>query len=356
MAQQTIGCVSRPDASALLQLGCPTTPTDKGLLNAKVQLSSDDVFGLAGNTMTPGMTVYNTATTEGPNGVRPGLYTWDGTRWLSNTAGEYVWVNSTATGNSTAANSGAKGANSVAVGGNALATGSSAIAIGPQSAALGDESVAMGMNAAANASGGVAIGSGATVQQAGGVAIGAGSVSNTAAGVAGYVPTGATSAQTASIQATTSTQAAVSVGNAASGQYRQISGVAAGTADSDAVNVSQLKAVGGDSRQYTDEQVDKVGGESRQYTDHQISAVRGDLSQLKGGAYSGVAAATALTMIPDVDLGRTVSVGFGTAYYKGYQALAIGGTVRLMQNLKARAGAGISSGNTTFGVGASYQW
>ncbi len=76
----------------------------------------------------------------------------------------------------------------------------------------------------------------------GGVALGSGSVASTAAGVAGCVPGGASAQQQAAVNATTSTQAAVSVGDAANGQYRQITGVAAGTADSDATNVAQLEA------------------------------------------------------------------------------------------------------------------
>jgi autotransporter adhesin len=91
----------------------------------------------------------------------------------------------------------------------------------------------------------VALGAGTNVTQAGGVALGAGSVASTAAGVAGYVPPSATDSQRIAIGATTSTLAAVSVGDAANGQFRQINGVAAGAADSDAVNVSQLKAVQG---------------------------------------------------------------------------------------------------------------
>jgi autotransporter adhesin len=80
------------------------------------------------------------------------------------------------------------------------------------------------------------------VQQMGGVALGAGSVASTASGVAGYVPEGAGAQQAAAVRATTSTQGAVSVGDAGNGQFRQITGVAAGTADSDAANVAQLKA------------------------------------------------------------------------------------------------------------------
>ncbi|SNR98227.1 Head domain of trimeric autotransporter adhesin, partial [Methylobacillus rhizosphaerae] len=91
--------------------------------------------------------------------------------------------------------------------------------------------------------GAVALGSDTRVTVPGGVALGRYAVASTAEGVAGYVPPGATAAQAAAITATTGTLAAVSVGDAANGQYRQITGVAAGAADSDAVNVAQLRAV-----------------------------------------------------------------------------------------------------------------
>jgi hypothetical protein len=43
---------------------------------------------------------------------------------------------------------------------------------------------------------------------------------------------------------------------------------------------------------------------------------------------------TALTMIPDVDQGKTIAVGVGSANYKGYQATALGASARITQNLK----------------------
>ncbi|MFG1428246.1 YadA-like family protein [Roseixanthobacter glucoisosaccharinicivorans] len=121
--------------------------------------------------------------------------------------------------------------------------GAQSIVIGTQAtSATGASSIAIGAGATtASVSNGVALGTGATVGVAGGVALGQGAVANTAAGLDGYVPTGASSAN--AIAATKSTLAAVSVGDAASGQFRQINGVAAGTADSDAANVAQVKAV-----------------------------------------------------------------------------------------------------------------
>ena len=88
----------------------------------------------------------------------------------------------------------------------------------------------------------VSIGHNANVTVAGGVALGSGSVASVDKGVAGYDPsTKASSTDTSS--AWKATEAAVSVGDASKGITRQITGVAAGAADTDAVNVAQLKKV-----------------------------------------------------------------------------------------------------------------
>ncbi|WP_441562246.1 S-layer homology domain-containing protein [Colibacter massiliensis] len=88
----------------------------------------------------------------------------------------------------------------------------------------------------------VAIGHNANVTAAGGVALGFGSIASTAAGAAGYDPkTGGASSDASSTWK--ATQAAVSVGDAANNVTRQITGVAAGAQDTDAVNVAQLKQV-----------------------------------------------------------------------------------------------------------------
>ncbi|NOG31356.1 hypothetical protein HLB35_05505 [Halomonas sp. TBZ9] len=89
------------------------------------------------------------------------------------------------------------------------------------------------------------MGNGADVTIAEGVALGNGAVATTGAGIQGYNPlTGAADGTDAAIAATESTTGALAVGDAANGVYRQITGVAAGATDTDAVNVSQLKALG----------------------------------------------------------------------------------------------------------------
>lgn len=116
---------------------------------------------------------------------------------------------------------------------------------GRGSSTVGNYNVALGQsaNAGVSVNRSVALGNQAQVQVDDGVALGAGSIASVAAGQTGYIPVGALAAQETAINATTSTLAGVSVGDAQNSVFRQIHGVAAGTVDSDAVNVSQLRAV-----------------------------------------------------------------------------------------------------------------
>ncbi|ABE75006.1 YadA-like family protein [Psychrobacter cryohalolentis] len=142
----------------------------------------------------------------------------------------------------------ASGENAIAIGKNSLATGSQAIGVGSRAgnggAAYGDNADAGGttMSATLTVIEGTAIGNGSIVNVNNGVALGSKSVANrTATGLGTvFVPT---SASGLAIESTRSTVlGAVSVGNNADGN-RQIVNVAAGRDDSDAVNVSQLRAL-----------------------------------------------------------------------------------------------------------------
>lgn len=110
--------------------------------------------------------------------------------------------------------------------------------------ASGEHSVAIGSYAKATTNNSLAFGKNATANIENGVALGSDSVTTAAAGIAGYNPadsrTDKYSTQAGAIG--TSTLAAVSVGNGTTAT-RQITGLAAGTADTDAVNVAQLKNV-----------------------------------------------------------------------------------------------------------------
>ncbi|MCR9121581.1 MAG: hypothetical protein NXH91_04860 [Phyllobacteriaceae bacterium] len=109
-----------------------------------------------------------------------------------------------------------------------------AIGNGASTAAGSTGAVALGLRGSVTAVDGVAIGRDSTASAAGGIALGAGTVANRA-GMAG-------ANETFSGTSVASTAGALSVG--AAGAERQITNVAGGTADTDAVNLRQLRAVG----------------------------------------------------------------------------------------------------------------
>ena len=138
----------------------------------------------------------------------------------------------------------------IALGGNSQVLMASGVAIGTQAQAQGEQSVALG--------------AGAVASHASSVALGSGSITTVGA-QAGYTATGLTTLQTSVGE--------VGVGTAQGS--RQITGVAAGSAPNDAVNVSQLGGAITQANQYTDTAVNNIGGN--------VSQVLNDVTNIKNG-------------------------------------------------------------------------
>ena len=139
----------------------------------------------------------------------------------------------------------ASGVNSIAIGMQSQAAGEAGIAEGAAARAGGKYGVALGRTTKANAEAATALGSAAEANIAEGVALGASSVTTTDKGVVGYNPSDLHTRKYTNLQGNVqkATTAAVSIGNGET-LTRQLTGLAAGTADTDAVNVAQLKNVG----------------------------------------------------------------------------------------------------------------
>ena len=139
-------------------------------------------------------------------------------------------------------NSEANTSATVAIGQSSAASGLQAIAVGYKSAASGENAAAYGNTAKAVGKNSLALGANTQATVEGGVALGAGSIANTVA-TAGYNPnTGRTNTFAGLTgNALTSTWAAVSIGDGTN--TRQLTGLAAGTNNTDAVNVAQLKSM-----------------------------------------------------------------------------------------------------------------
>lgn len=153
----------------------------------------------------------------------------------------------------------------------------------------------------------VAIGHNTEVSYVGGVALGAQSKATVNSGVAGYdVVTKAQSTNNSPVW--TSTASAVSVGDVDNNVTRQITSVSAGTNDTDAVNVAQLKQL--DSK--IDTGMSDVLNRANSYTDTQVSKV---------GAR---AAAMANLHYQDFNADDKWSFAAGYGHYKGQNAGALG--------------------------------
>ena len=140
----------------------------------------------------------------------------------------------------------AKGTSADANYDNTGATGNNATAAGVRTSAAGNFATAVGADATAANTNSTAIGYKAKSSVDDGVALGANSVASVAAGKAGYnvktVDSRTNGYSGLTGAALTSTMGAVSVGDGGT-KTRQITNVAAGTADTDAVNVAQLRNV-----------------------------------------------------------------------------------------------------------------
>ncbi|WP_375620397.1 hypothetical protein, partial [Bartonella sp. TS25HLJMH] len=141
-----------------------------------------------------------------------------------------------------AASAGEGGQGSIAIGNLSSATADNSIALGGFANASGENSIALGGLSVATAKNSIALGSNVQVLFDGGVAVGYKSVSRNAASTVGYDPSiGGRSTDDGVIWK--STQGAFSIGDTPNKITRQLTGVAAGYADTDAVNIAQLKAL-----------------------------------------------------------------------------------------------------------------
>ena len=142
----------------------------------------------------------------------------------------------------------------------------------------------------------VAIGHNTEVTAEGGVALGSGSKATVAAGGIGYdLKTGAASTETGA--AWKATSSAVSVGDVANNVTRQITSVAAGTDDTDAVNVAQLKKA--------EEKINDVEAEAKKHT----TVVAGDNTTVTAGTNAAGGAEYKVSVKKDLEDMNSVNFG-----------------------------------------------
>jgi len=188
----------------------------------------------------------------------------------------------------------------------------------------------------------VAVGHNTEVSVVGGTAIGSGSKATVAAGAVGYdVLTNAPSTETSSTWV--STASAVSVGDVDNNVTRQITSVAAGTNDTDAVNVAQLKLLR-----------NNVGGDITNIQNN-ITNINGNIARLDKRVNRGVAGSAALAALHPLDFDPDAKWDFAAGYghYHNGNAAALGAFYRPNEDVQLSVGSTLGNGETVVNAGLS---
>jgi len=191
----------------------------------------------------------------------------------------------------------------------------------------------------------VAIGHNTDVSTEGGVALGSGSKATVAAGAVGYdILTNAPSTDTSATWK--STASAVSVGDVANGVTRQITSVAAGTNDTDAVNVAQLKRLHDMISVNTYNTVNVQGD---------VTNLKKDVSCLDKRVNKAVAGSAALAALHPLDFDPDAKWDFAAGYghYHNGNAAALGAFYRPNEDVQLSVGSTVGNGETVVNAGLS---
>ena len=191
----------------------------------------------------------------------------------------------------------------------------------------------------------VAIGHNTDVSTEGGVALGSGSKATVAAGATGYdILTNAPSTDTSATWK--STASAVSVGDVANDVTRQITSVAAGTNDTDAVNVAQLKRL---------HDMISVNAYNTVNVQGDVTNLKKDVSRLDKRVNKAVAGSAALAALHPLDFDPDAKWDFAAGYghYHNGNAAALGAFYRPNEDVQLSVGSTVGNGETVVNAGLS---
>ena len=191
----------------------------------------------------------------------------------------------------------------------------------------------------------VAVGHNTEVSTVGGAAIGSSSKATVAAGAVGYdILTNALATDTSATWK--STASAVSVGDVANGVTRQITSVAAGTNDTDAVNVAQLKRLHDMISVNTYNTVNVQGD---------VTNLKKDVSRLDKRVNKAVAGSAALAALHPLDFDPDAKWDFAAGYghYHNGNAAALGAFYRPNEDVQLSVGSTVGNGETVVNAGLS---
>ena len=251
----------------------------------------------------------------------------------------------------------ASGTKSVAAGNNAVATGSNTTAVGDDATASGEASTALGNGAQATGDNSVAIGAGSVATRDNAVSVGSAGnerqVTNVAAGTENTDAVNVSqlkATQASGVQYDKNADGSNDYSNVTmdpGGDPTVIHNVGAGTADTDVANVGQLNAG-----------VDKAIDWSKNYTDQRFNSLDHKVNTIGNRANGGIASAMAMASLPQAYQPNQSSAAVALGNFHGETGIAVGvSTITESGHYVFKLNATTNTrGDAGVGVGAGVVW
>lgn len=265
---------------------------------------------------------------------------------------------------------------------DANAGGDYAISMGSDTHARNTDSIAIGRQADSTSAGGIAIGAESFVEIQGGVALGNQAIANryslkdvsvtnkvSASENEVYGAEKSSATDKTSIAGTVKgNYGAVSVGN--DDGTRQITNVAAGSEDSDAVNVAQLRSVendiGATVKEYTDGYTTIINKHTNQINDlnnrvddldGRVNTVERDVTGMKGEIHDVGAMSAALAGLRNLAFDPSSKLNFSVAggFYREASAMALGASYQPNEDVLLAFGTSVGNNDNMYNVSATFK-
>lgn len=314
---------------------------DQGLQGLKGDKGDQGLQGLKGDKGDQGFSAFEIAVQNGFNGTEQ--------QWLTSLAsGGTVAISVGTNPSENAILPNATGEDALAIGSSSVASGRESIVIGAESQVAGEHATALGNHNTVTGENTHSVGNFNNISGNSTVALG------------NNITSDANNAVLLGNASSTDRDNTVSVGS--STQQRQIVNVAAGTADTDAVNVKQMRQadqqVLSDAQEYTNIRTNEILNQANEYTSRRVNALEQSFADERRDTRAAIAASLAVASLPQPTYAGASMFSAAAGTWDGEQGIAIGfsGVSETNRFVYKASGTASSQGDVGGAIALGWQW
>ena len=313
----------------------------QGLKGDKGDKGDQGLQGLKGDKGDQGFSAFEIAVQNGFNGTEQ--------QWLTSLAsGGTVAISVGTNPSENAILPNATGEDALAIGSSSVASGRESIVIGAESQVAGEHATALGNHNTVTGENTHSVGNFNNISGNSTVALG------------NNITSDANNAVLLGNASSTDRDNTVSVGS--STQQRQIVNVAAGTADTDAVNVKQMRQadqkVLSDAQEYTNIRTNEILNQANEYTSRRVNALEQSFADERRDTRAAIAASLAVASLPQPTYAGASMFSAAAGTWDGEQGIAIGfsGVSETNRFVYKASGTASSQGDVGGAIALGWQW